>query len=46
MKPSKGADGEKKGYDQIYANIKKNVPGAKIGHLFEAENEMGKAGRL
>jgi acetyltransferase len=25
-----GADGAKKGYDQIYANIAKNVPGAKI----------------
>jgi acyl-CoA synthetase (NDP forming) len=28
-----GADGAKKGYDQIYANIAKNVPGAKIDSI-------------
>jgi len=28
-----GADGAKKGYEQIYANIAKNVPGAKIDSI-------------
>ena len=37
-----GADGAKKGYDQIYANIAKNVPKAKIdGILIEEMAEKG-----
>jgi acetyltransferase len=37
-----GADGAKNGYDKIYANIAKNVPGAKIdGILIEEMAEKG-----